>query len=97
MCPLPFPLRIHSSGYSKPSGMTSTDFLPIFCFGCIKTAMGKHVSDRDAEIAVEQFGKNLITKIRKGIGESDHSGREIGRCCDACAGQRPDKGLWDIY
>ena len=55
------------------------------------------MSDRDAEIAVEQFGKNLITKIRKGIGESDHSGREIGRCCDACAGQRPDKGLWDIY
>lgn len=59
--------------------------------------MGKPASDRDAEIAVEQFGKNFITKIRKGIGESDHSGREIGRCCDACAGQRPDKGLWDIY
>ena len=59
--------------------------------------MGKPASDRDAEIAVEQFGKNFITKIRKGIGESDHSGREIGRCCDACAGQRPDKGLWDFY
>ena len=49
--------------------------------------MGKPVSDRDAEIAVEQFGKNFITKILKGIGESDHSGWETGGGGDPCAGQ----------
>ena len=49
--------------------------------------MGKPASDRDAEIAVEQFGKNLITKIRKGIGESDHSGREADGRCGPRSGQ----------